>query len=179
MDDDFSALKKQQANLAQLLTKPLQQLQTTDAHLAFIAPEQLLEHRETLIRKRSLQTAEILPRVRRGLGEQFEPLFRDFANQHHFNSVDANRLDAIHFTRWLEQKSLSIPWLSCCCRFERTRCEWEKANTWYCRFILLKYDIHSWETTADSPNKKATAWLFANSGSLHRVWHWPRRNLNR
>lgn len=179
MDEELSELKQQQAFLAKSLTDPLLQTQLSHFPWSPIAPEHILEHRETLIRKRIQQTSHMLPHTTRTLGDQFVPIYREFANQQHFNSVAAIRQDAIHFTRWLEQRSFPMPWLTCCCWLERTRCEWENAKSFYCKFKILKYDFYDWEPTAEYPNKKATAWFFLNSGLSHLAWHWPKRKLSR
>lgn len=172
-DKEIAELQQQQANLARRLTEASGVQSQTNLHSPNIDSLQLLAHRETLVRKRIHQTSTLLPYCHRALGRDFEKYFREFALTHHFNSVDAIRLDALHFANWLAAKVSPIPWLASCIRFDRTRLEFQHTNRWSVKTLWLDFALQHWKLDESQPNKKATVWIFLNSGSKQRVWHWP------
>lgn len=172
-DQELTSLRQQQAELAILLTNPNASAHGLSGTLSSIDGPQLIAHRETLIRKRLHQTAHMLPNTARALGVDFQNLFREFASTHHFNSVEAIRLDAIHFANWLSAKPMSIPWLACSLRLDKTHLDCQHRKGRYLKILRLEYALHQWQPMELEPNKEATVWVFLNSGSQKYVWHWP------
>jgi hypothetical protein len=172
-DNEIAELQRQQAEIARRLTETMGAESQPNLHSPNIDSPQLHAHRETLVRKRIHQTSTLLPYCHRALDNEFEKYFREFALAHHFNSVDAIRLDALHFANWLAAKARPIPWLASCIRLDRTRIEIQHSTRWGVKILRLDYALHHWKLDQSQPNKKATVWIFLNSGSKLRVWLWP------
>lgn len=137
--------------------------------------EALKRAAECLIRKRLSQTAHLLPKSRRLLGNSFGPEFRRFAFEHPLKGHQAIARDAIAFSRWeglrcKRGESMyrgEIAKLLDALRLEGDACEWGISNA-FLRVVRLRFDIPGWNGNGVGANiEQRPRWVL--------LWRWGRR----
>lgn len=168
MSKEQSSLREIQVAIARALTES--EMSPTDCGRMNLSATELEQSRETLIRKRISQTRHLLPRTASILAKDFSPLFREFAATRHFNGSNAMAMDAIAFAKWLEGKTIAVPWIGQLALWESMDCLWLVAKI-YVKFYRHRYDF-SRPFQAGHPTKKNSFWCCLRVFGWLRKWRW-------
>lgn len=166
MEPDLFELSQQQNAIASWLTNHSPAPATAKELQRFgLSPQWLTEQRDILLKKRVSQTLVLTPLTARALGQDYRNWFEKFAREHHFNSADAIRLDAIHFTAWLQGQHKSPPaWLADCLRFDAYRLSWAMTSKTFLKLQRTRFNITQWPLQQSSPEPQNGLVIFLNVG---------------
>ena len=164
-------LSKLQVELARCLTG--QGIFSDDCQVQKLRKEDLDQSRETLIRKRISQTRFLLPRTANLMGPEFVVQFREFAETHHFNGLNAISREAVTFSKWLATRQLHRSWIGQLAQWESMDCQWPLGKI-SIRFLRFDYDFSMTLSLTEAPNKRRQAWCCIRIFSRYRkIRIWP------
>ena len=171
MEPDIFELSQQQNAIASWLTNHSPVAATAKELQSFgLSPQWLRGQQDILLKKRISQTLLLTPLTARALGQDYRSWFEKFARDHHFNSTDAIRLDAIHFTTWLQVEHKSPPaWLADCLRFDAYRLSWASTSNTFLRLQRTRFNITQWPLQQSSPEPQNGLVMFLNIGPVFGV----------
>ena len=170
----MASLEEQQRALAARLTAGAREKDTKlsqDLLQEFDALE-LQQSRETLVRKRLGQIANLMPKTRRDLGSEYERLCRTFIDEHHFQGLHAIQLDAIHFARWLKTQATVEPKTLDISSFEALRIQW-MISSFFIAIRRFKYHLGSDQLQDGEAHKVSRSmWIAIRIGQrgIFRGW---------
>lgn len=161
----MASLKELQQALAATLTasRPAVEQHQAQDLLADFNIEELQQSRETLVRKRLLQIASLLPKTQASLHSDYQPWCRAFIDGHHFQGVHAPQLDAIHFARWLRKEKPLQRWQREVAYWEALRIEW---GLYACLFRIKKFHYDFALSTVEGivPSLQSSLWIAIRLG---------------
>ena len=168
MDPDLLQLRQQQNAIASWLTNNSSDAATAEDLQRFgLSPQWLAGQQDILLKKRISQTLLLTPLTARALGQDYCSWFEKFARDHHFNSTDAIRLDALHFTAWLQLEHKSPPaWLADCLRFDAHRLSWSATSNTFLKLQRTRFNITQWPPELASPERQNSWVFFLNIGPV-------------
>ncbi len=170
------SLEQIQQALAARLTQP-RQASSPDVQdvLAGFDAHELDDSQETLRRKRLSQLGSMLPSTKMGLGDAYEALARSFMVAHHFHGMQAIRLEAITFARWLKSQPHVADFVKELAAWEALRVEWI-SHRYFFRIKKFKYRVDEYGSMVTEPEIASNqggsiwlAWRCGRWGTIQRI----------
>ena len=121
-------------------------------NLRQVLPEELNSFSESLFYKRLREVEKLLPLARRGLGRDFDALFRRFAAGSQPETIKKHLEDAVNFVDFLSGQAFEFPWAIDLARYEQARLKFGGFDK---KFIFCKFDYDILFISRELPRRKA------------------------
>ena len=137
------------------------------AELSAIVPDELEFFGDSLVWKRLREVEKFLPLVKKALGEDFESLFREFANQFRPTAIKKHHEDAVEFCGFLQKQKLKPAWAKDLAGFEQAKLIF---NSGASNFVRRRFDYDLREILAEFSRRDANSEMDFKRRKTHAFW---------